>query len=145
MDEIDRELELRVWQRVRGGQQLPELEWQAFSRQELAGARELELLAGRFRGRNRELLLKLAEQEYRHGKMLARRLGMPLPRKADAYRKSGGSLERLEAVAEQLRSRAERYSDSAVRNPTDDMLKMLAKEERQTFGQLMALIGQLRR
>jgi len=145
MSDIDRELEMRVWQRVRGGQPITEAELQEQLRQELASARELELLAGRFRGKRRELLLKFAEQEYRHSKMLARRLGTVLPRNGGPYRGTGGVLERLETVAEQLLSRAGKYSDSAVRCPEDDMLKRLAKEERQIYGQIMTLVGQLRR
>lgn len=145
MKEIDRELELRVWQRVRGEQQMPSLGWQELVRQELASARELGFLAGRFRGKNRALLLKCAEQEHRHGRLLARRLGMAQPGDGVSNRRASGVLEGLEAVTGLLLGRAEQYSNNAVRYPEDEMLKMLAKEERQTYGQIMTLIGQLRR
>lgn len=144
MKDIDRELEMRVWQRVRGGQQVPEAGWQTLVRQELACAWELERLAGKFQGWTRGKLLKLAERERNHGKLLARRLGMSIPRSKVAYGAAGDALERLGGVAGQLRDRAEHYSDSAVRCPEDEMLRFLAWEERQGYEQLMELLGQLR-
>ena len=145
MKDIDRDLEQRVWRRVRGGQPVSDYGWQDLVRQELACAGELEWLAGKFLGRARGKLLKLAGRERYHGKMLARRLGMPLPRNKAPYRAAENTLERLEAVTGQLRDRAERYSDSAVRCPEDEMLRFLAWEERRGYELLTELMGQLRR
>jgi len=144
MEGIDRELERRVWKRVREGTPEAELGWQQLARQELADAIELERLAGKFRGKVRGELLKVAGRERQHGRLLARRLGMSLPGERRDYTAAGSIMESLEAVADRLWKRAGLYGDRAVCAPEDSLLRQLAWEERRGYEALRVLLGQIK-